>query len=610
MTEADFAQLLLYDIFVILTAGFCAGILCRRFGMPMVVGYLIVGAMIGPGVFNLLTPTPHEGEVRPFVSQQSPDNTSEAVPRLGSELAISAARPVPTRLEEQRNEVLYEEGRLIEGLALLGANLLLFSIGIHFSPSELSRVWRFFLYGGSVQMLGVILPAWLLGTLLFGDWKTGLLIGAAVSLSSTVLVFKSLEDFGQSTSPHGLRAVAILLFQDVMTVPLLVLVSLLSAIHVGGTDMDMVEELAMALWVLIQEAALFTAFVVAVRAAFVRWGVEMLANQKSVELLVLFTFLLILGVTSIGMILHLPSALGALAAGFILSETRVTRSIAAVTIPMRETFAAIFFVSLGALFAPDILLAHPLSTLTILGVCVLGKTLAAAAAFRLLGLPLVSALAMGLGLSQLGELSFILLSQASRAIDAVLYQQILFVAMVTMIATPFLLKLAIQWSSPHLVSEGVSHATSMLYPDDARQNAIVIGLGPVGSRIVSFLEVSGFDVCLIDMNPVNLHGYAQQGFRTVAGNATDPAVLGIARLAKCSLVVITVPNDAIALETLQVVREQNRDCIIVVRCHYTINVRPMESAGANRIVCEESEAGGAIIHAMQRMLDNRIRPND
>ncbi|MGL4944219.1 MAG: cation:proton antiporter [Thermoguttaceae bacterium] len=590
MTEEFFVQLLLYDIFVILTAGFCAGALCRRFAMPMVVGYLIVGAMIGPGVFNLLTPTPDEKDVQPFL-QQSVDADS--------------APPVEVMVKEGEGSILYEEGRLIEGLALLGANLLLFSIGIHFSPSELSRVWHFFLCGGTVQMLGVIVPAWLIGSFLLGDWKSGLLIGAAVSLSSTVLVFKSLEDFGQSMSPHGLRAVAILLFQDVMTVPLLVLIGLLTAIHTGTSNAEVAEDLMVAFGVLIKEAVLFTLFVVALRYVFVRFGVSMLAQQKSVELLILFTLLLIIGVTSVGLVLNLPSALGALAAGFILSETRLTKSIAAVTIPMRETFAVIFFVSLGALFVPTTLINNPASTMTILLACIFGKTFAAGIAFRVLGLPWIPAFAMGLGLSQLGELSFILLSQGSSAIGEVLYQQVLFVAMVTMILTPFLLKLALQWSSPHLVSEGVSHQTHSLYPDDDRQYAIVIGLGPVGSRIVSFLEMSGFDVCLIDMNPVNVHAYAQQGFRTVAGNATDPKVLEIAKLSRCSLVIVTVPSDQIAQETVQVVREQNRDCIVVVRCHYTVNANQMESLGANLIVCEESEAGGAIVRGVQRMIEVR-----
>lgn len=578
MEESFFTQYLLYDVFVILTAGFLSGIICRRIGMPMVVGYLIVGALIGPGMFSLLTSSSHP-----------PTPT------------INIQHETPSEQLEEIKEIRKDEQHIIEGLALLGANLLLFAVGIHFSPSELSRIWRFFIYGGSVQMLGVILPAWLVGSLVLGDWKVGLMIGAAVSLSSTVLVFKSLDDFGQSASPHGMRAVAILLFQDVMVVPLLVLLGFLTAIH-ATTGESMFIEIFSALAKLLWEAFLFTAFVATVRWSFIRWGVDILQRQKSVELLVLFTFLLIIGVTSVGLMLSLPSALGALAAGFILSETRLTKSIAAITVPMRETFSTVFFVSLGALFTPQILWDEPLSTLTLLALCLGVKTLSAACAFRILGLTWIPSLAMGMGISQLGELSFILLSQGSNTIDPTLYKQVLFVAMASMILTPFLLKLALQWSSPHLISEGKTHSVESAYPDDVRQRALVIGLGPVGARLVSFLEMSGFDVCLVDMNPVNLHAYAQQGFRTVAGNATDPSVLQIARLHHCTLVVVTVPNDQIAQETVQVIRQLNKECIIVVRCHYTMNVRNMEAAGGHIIICEESEAGIALVQAVQRIV--------
>ncbi len=567
MNETILIQQILIDLLIILVAGFVSGIACKRLHVPMVVGHLIVGALIGGGILGLL-------ESMPVVEGAA---------------------------EEVAPSTLLLEHKILDLFAHLGANLLLFAIGIQFSPSELGKLWKYFLVGGSIQMFGVVAIVTLFFILIGGSWTVGLTLGSAIALSSTVLVFKSLEDQGQATSIHGVRAVAILLFQDVATVPLLVLIGLLTALSAGASGgVDTTTTIRN----LLIASTIFVVFVVMLRYIFCKHGVEFLSKLRSVELMVLFTMILLLCVSTVAVRLGLPAALGALAAGVILSETRITRQITAITVPMRETFSAIFFVSLGALFDPSVLFASPVLTVGALLACIVLKTSVAAVAFRILGLPWLPALGMGLGLSQLGELSFVLLSQgvAGGLFDHDTYQRVLFVALTSIILTPFFLTVALRIMPQNQPTPGYLHNEAVLYPEDALPKAIVVGLGPIGGRIVTYLEVSGFDVTLIDMNPVNLHAFAQQGFRTISGDATDDEILRLADLRHTNLVVLTVPDDLIGREVLEAVRQSNPDCIVLVRCRYSINIGSLEQLGANMVACEESETGTAVVRMLGKIL--------
>ncbi|MDR1269037.1 MAG: cation:proton antiporter [Planctomycetaceae bacterium] len=604
MDETGIIHQILFDLLIILCAGFIAGTICRRLRMPMVVGYLLIGALIGSGMLGILTTKSTEvkatkTEQLSLTASQSPTNQPSDF-RLEKDPRLEEAEH---ELENLANEIKVDEveHKVLDQFAHLGANLLLFAIGLHFSPSELAKLWRFFVVGGSIQMLGVILPLTLFLPVVGGDWKIGLVLGSAVSLSSTVLVFKSLEDMGQVGSLHGIRAVAILLFQDVAVVPLLVLVSLMAALASGSGEGNGTLAQLVSLGL---DSAIFIAFVVLVRLLFCKYGVPFLLELQSVEIIVLFTMFLLLAVSGAAISLQLPGTMGTLAAGVILSETRLTNQITAVTVAMRETFSAIFFVSLGALFDPSILFTTPVLTLGALLGCLAVKTLAAGVAFRVLGLPWVAALGMGLGLSQLGELSFVLLSQgvASGLFNYETYQRILFVALTSIILTPVFLKVALRLTPEHHAVHGGEDEHSVIFPEDASKKAIVVGLGPVGGQIATYLETTGFEVGLIDMNPVNLHSYAQHGFRTISGNAVDAAVLRLADVRHVTLVAIAVPDDLFAEEIIGAVRKMNDHCIILTRCRYTGNIAKLEQRGANLILCGEAELANAAVRTLRKLL--------
>ncbi|MDR0608949.1 MAG: cation:proton antiporter [Planctomycetaceae bacterium] len=603
MDETGIIHQILFDLLIILCAGFIAGTICRRCHMPMVVGYLLIGALIGSGMLGILKTTSVEVKTTKTETEQKTqitDTDTETFDfRLQKDPRLEEAEK---ELEILANEIKADEveHKVLDQFAHLGANLLLFAIGLHFSPSELAKLWRFFLMGGSIQMLGVILPLTLFVSIIGGDWKIGLVLGSAVSLSSTVLVFKSLEDMGQVGSLHGVRAVAILLFQDVAVVPLLVLIGFMAALASGSAENGGTFSQLFSLGL---GSAIFVFFVIVVRLMFCKYGVPFLLELRSVEIIVLFTMFLLLAVSTAAVSLQLPGTMGTLAAGVILSETRLTNQITAVTVAMRETFSAIFFVSLGALFDPSILFTTPILTLGALFGCLAVKTLAAGMAFRVLGLSWVAALGMGLGLSQLGELSFVLLSQgvSSGLFDYETYQRILFVALTSIILTPMFLKIALRLTPEHNAVHGGEEDHPVIFPEDASKKAVVIGLGPIGGQIATFLETIGFEVSLIDRNPVNLHSYAQHGFRTISGNAVDEEVLRIADIRNVTLVAVAVPDDLFAEEIVGAVRKMNDHCVILSRCRYIGNIPKLEQRGANLVFCGESELSNAAVRILRKL---------
>ncbi|MGL6226718.1 MAG: cation:proton antiporter [Thermoguttaceae bacterium] len=695
LNESTLISQLTIKLLIILVAGFIAGAICKRLQMPMVIGYLIAGVLIGQNFLGLLGsshtagPTPKsvyvdsassgsagsdsansdsvhsksadsgqsdrvrksatpEQEVQSGQSEQGTvadltltGNESVTTTGLGTEQGLIVADEdgsntddskaakdngegvnivvqlndvasdtttepnkievviSPDTLEIQAEQSGIIQDRIIENLAHFGAILLLFSIGINFSPSELKRIWKLFLIGGTIQMITVPLIICVFFGLLGWSLKIGFFLGSVAAISSTVLVFKSLEDCGRTETAYGLRAIAILLFQDIAVVPLLLLIPLLASVSadVYATSLNIL--------LLCGKSVVFISFVMLIRAAFLRWGLPLMMKLRSVELTVLLTLALIVGVSAVGVMLELSAAIGALAAGVILSENRLTHQITAITVPFRESFSAIFFVSLGALFDYHILFQSPLPTLfSLLGILTV-KTTAAALAFRVLRLNWITSFAMGLGLSQLGELSFILLSQglSYQLFDQETYQRMLFIALTSIILTPLFLRVALRWTQTHGVEETASdHKLRWVDSDQETRRAAVIGIGPIGSRIVSFLELSGFEVCLLDMNPVNLHHYAQLGFMTISGDATDPNVLELLMRGQCQLVVVSVPDDRIAIEVTETVRELDESLTLLVRCRYIANVPPIQKLGATRVICEESEAGGGIIRALEQIL--------
>ena len=282
MTEA-----LIHDLLIILSAGLLAGIVCRWLRVSVLIGYLLVGTLLGEGLLGWVS----------------------------------------------------GEGHQLEQFAEVGVFLLLFTIGLEFSLDDLGQLGRLLLVGGGLQMALVMAPAAVVLFWLGYSWQATAIISAAVSFSSTVLVFKVLSEWGQAEQPHGRRAIAVLLFQDVALIPLLLLVPLLTG-----------SQAAVGVWQYVWLALvsiLFVAAVVFLRRFLAHWIIPHFANYRSPELIILFTLVALGGVTLAAYSVGLPPAIGALAAGLIFNGNRWSKQIDALVLPFRETFSAFFFYRLG-----------------------------------------------------------------------------------------------------------------------------------------------------------------------------------------------------------------------------------------------------------------------
>jgi CPA2 family monovalent cation:H+ antiporter-2 len=371
-------------------------------------------------------------------------------------------------------------------------------------------------------------------------------------------------------------------------VPLLLFVPLLTGSETGVGPLDFL--------LLAAKSILFVLAIAALRQVLARWIVPMFANYRSPELVVLFTLVCLGEVTLAAYQIGLPPAIGAFAAGLMFSGNRLTKQIDALVMPFRETFAAVFFVSLGMLFDLRVFLTEPLLMFSGLVALLAVKAIAAIVALRLTGLRFREAAGMGIGLAHVGEFAFVLLflGAAVGLLTPEDFQRLVALAIGSLILTPFLMKTGLRWT--RLVDE----SDGTLFEANDREltghQAIVVGAGPIGRQVSSRLETAGRDVCLIDLSPVNLHAFALLGFRTVAGDATEQQILQLAHAEQASLVVVSVPDDDTALCIVQNIRKINPTCVILVRCRYRLISSSLKAAGADHVVSEEAQAGEALLN--------------
>lgn len=542
--DGELIPALALDVLIVLAAGGAAGAFCKRWGVSLLVGYLLVGGLIGEAGLGLVG---HENEE-------------------------------------------------LEYLAEAGALLLLFSVGISFSIDELVHLGRYLLVGGALQMTLVAVPLVLI-TRWFGfGWPAAGLAGAAGALSSTVLVFKALAEWGQTASPHGQRGLGILLFQDVALVPLMLVLPLITG---RGPTPAVADFAALGL-----KSAGFVGATWLAHLAVARWFVPALARLRSVEIVVLFALVVLAGLASLAHALGLPAAIGALAAGLVLSGNRLSKQFDNILLPFRESFAAVFFVSLGMLLEPAVIWREPaLLALGLVGMVALKGT-AACLALRATGLAWGPSFGMGLGLAQVGEFSFLLASAGADQglISAADFGRMLTVGLGTLLLTPPLLRrgieLAERWSPE-------TRTRPLPLPEiDPQDRAVVVGIGPIGRRVAAQLETLGLEVTLVDQSPVNLHPFAQQGFETVSGDARDPDVLRRAHAGLTRIVVVAVPDDEVAQQVLTAVLELHPEARVLVRCRFENQVPLLRRLGAAAVVSEEAEASGRLLTLCREVLAN------
>lgn len=549
---------LLQHILILLVLSLGIVLIFRRLGLPSIIGFLATGVLIGPYGLGVI---------------------------------------------DQAHEVDF--------LAEMGVILLLFTIGIEFSFKKLLALKRVTLLGGFVQAGATSLLVY--SILVWGMHVTpsaSLIFSFAIALSSTAICLKILQERTELDAPHGRLGFGVLIFQDIIVVPMMLVIPLLS----GEFQFS-----ASGLFTVGAEA-LGVAALVAVLAI---WGAPKLfllaAKLRDQELFLLTVASLCLFVAWLTYSLGMSLALGAFLAGLIISESEFNHQALASILPFRDVFTSFFFISIGMLLNVDFVLAHPLTVVVAAVAVMLLKILGAGFAAFLLGYPLRTVVMTALALCQVGEFSFILAKSGAEygLIADYGYQLFLSLTVVTMALAPLCIALAPKAAElvsrmplPKFFAKGlypVADFTEQNHLDQLSNHLVIVGYGLVGRQLALAARNWKIPHVIIEGNPETVRAERKKGVPIFFGDASRAAILEHARMGEAKITAVTIP-DPLALRTaVQLARTMNPLQCIIVRSRYHSDAKELMDLGANEVVTEEYEAS---LEIFSRVLERSLAPRE
>lgn len=519
------------DIILIVVAAFCGGILMQRLGQPLLIGYIAAGVLLGPHTGGLITSL-HE----------------------------------------------------VELLAEIGVALLLFALGLEFSFKDLTPVRRIALVGTPIQMALTVGLGFVVGRALGWDWSASVWLGALASLSSTMVLLKTLMSHGRLGTLSGKVMVGMLIVQDLAIVPLMIILPRLERLAAGLSSL-----------------AWATATAGAFIAAMVLLGTRLLprlmthiAKLGSRELFMLAITAIGLGVGYVTYLVGLSFAFGAFVAGMVLSESDYGHQALSDIIPLRDLFGLLFFASVGMLLDPAFLQAHVRTIVVVVLAVALGKGLIFAALARLFGYVNVVPLAVGLGLFQIGEFSFVLgrIGVTTGAITGDVFAVALTSAVVTMVLTPFisgqtarLYALKKRWfrSEPLQVAN--------LPVGALREHVVIAGGGVVGFLVARTVQRLGRPFVIIELDTRRVEEAKRAGMPVIYGDASREIVLDAAAIREACLLLVTTPGIVEAQAIVSRAKALNPGLDIVARASAVELVPVLQEQAIREIVVPRVEAG-------------------
>lgn len=563
----------LIDIIAVgLVVAFVFGALANRLRLSPLVGYLVAGMVVGP-----FTPG--------FVADQD----------------------LATQLSE------------------LGVMLLMFGVGLHFSLEDLMSVRKIAVPGAIAQIavataLGFGLAWWM-------GWNPlqGLVFGLALSVASTVVLLRAMEDRRMLDTSKGRIAVGWLIVEDLAMVLALVLLPALAGALGDGATVQAVAEagggaavkaaqaepnawlsIAKAIGITLLQVAAFVAVMLVVGRRVIPWTLEKIAATGSRELFTLSVLAIALGVAfGSARLFGVSFALGAFFAGMLLNESELSHKAASDSLPLRDAFAVLFFVSVGMLFDPAILVTYPLQVLASLLIIVVGKSAAAYLIVRAFGHPKGTALTISASLAQIGEFSFILagLGLSLKILPQQGHDLILAGALLSIVANPFLFTALDAWNKRHgMNTAGVTPAAEPEPrpgpPLEGHEHAIVIGYGRVGSHLARLLRERGVPLVVIDDNRDNVERAHAAGIPAIRGSAAADAVLAEAQPDKARIAVLAIAQPLEAGEAIAKLRALNPNLTVLARAHSEAEVAHLLAHGADGAVLAERE----LAHSLAEMI--------
>jgi monovalent cation:H+ antiporter-2, CPA2 family len=550
---------LITTIALALSVALLFGLIARRLGLSPIVGYLIAGVLIGP-----------------------------YTPGVVGDAKIAAE------------------------LAEIGVILLMFGVGLHFSLKDLLAVRSIAVPGALGQSAAATLACTALAVALGWTWQTGLILGIAVSVASTVVLLRALMDHGGVDTPEGHAAVGWLIVEDIITVLVLVLLPPLAA--TGGNGGGLWQTIGIA----VLKLALLTAIMMLAGARFIPWLLLRVARLRSRELFTLTVLVMAICVATISYVAFGASmALGAFLGGMVVGQSKVSDQAAADVLPMRNAFAVLFFVAVGMLFDYRAVLESPMLMLGVLGIILLVKPLAALAIVIIGGHSLKTALTVAGGLAQIGEFSFILgdMAQSLGLMPGKVNTLIVGGAIISIGLNPFIFRrmLALEpvLDGSALLTKWLARRSEKL---GARANeiaaermqdpgAIVVGYGPVGQTVTRLLAEFEINPIILETNVDVVLELQQRGKQALFGDASRPEILRAARLDAAAYLIVTVPHAEISLRIIQAAREVAPLVRIITRAEYINQSEAFVQAGAAIIRYDEGESAAALAEALLQDID-------
>jgi CPA2 family monovalent cation:H+ antiporter-2 len=534
----------LHLILILLAVAVGVVVLCRILRLPAMLGYLLVGIMIGPHALGWIPDAP-----------------------------------------ETRH------------LAEFGVVFLMFSIGLEFSLSRLRAMQRLVFGLGTAQVIATMLLV-MLSSLLFGlDWRAGLALGGILAMSSTAIVSKMLVERAELNAPHGQKIMGVLLFQDLAVVPLIIVIPALAE---SGGGMGSTIAIAML------KAAILLAALLTFGQKLLRPWFHLVAGQKSSELFMLNVLLFTLGMAWLTELAGLSLALGAFVAGMLISETEYRYQVEEDIKPFRDVLLGLFFVTIGMMLDLGTVVAGWGWVLLLLLILLPFKAAVVALLVRAFAGEWGTGLRTGLGLAQAGEFGFVLLTLAGNVqlLPHDVMQNVLAAMLLSMLFAPFLIQHAEaivrrlspeEWMNRAMQMHQIA-VTSMA----SKQHIIICGYGRSGQALAKFLTGEGISFIALDLDSRRVREAAVAGEKVVYGDAGKNEVLQAAGLMRAKALAITYDDKHSALKILHHVQAARPELPVVVRTADDTHIAALKQAGAAEVVAEVTE--GSIMLASQALL--------
>jgi len=545
---------LLRDIVVIFGLSIVVLLLMHRFHLPAIVGFLFTGVLCGPYALGLI--------------------------------------------KAQAN---------VQVLANIGIILLLFIVGMEFSFKKILEYRSYFFIGGALQVGLTVLAGMAVGMGLGRPWGEALFLGFLLSLSSTAIVLRMLSDRTESDSPHGKVIVGMMIFQDIIAIPMMLTIPLLCG-NCLKYDISLVWALLKGVGIL--AGVLFSAI------KLVPLLLYRIAKTGSRELFLLSVFTICLSVAWVTSSIGLSLSLGAFLAGLIISDSEYRTEAIGDILPFKDIFTSFFFVSIGMLLDIGFVAAQPLTILALTAGILLLKMFTAGFATFLLGMPLRTVILTAIAMSQVGEFSFVLarVGFTEHLGSNYHYQLFLAVAVLTMAMTPSMMA----WSPwvaqqflrlplPNWIKFGFKPLPITKPVDGFKNHVIIVGFGISGRNLARSSKEAAIPYVILEMNPETVRQEKMKGEPINFGDATHDLVLKHANIHEAKVLAVVINDPIASSRIVESARKLNKKLYIVVRTRYLREMRPMYELGADEVIPDEF---GSSVEVFTRVLRTYHVPTD